>query len=181
MASTPHELPEKNKGDDLTHGHVNTLTEAAQQVLSPSLTAFTLRKGDAASPLSPLIVKLVKIVDTAGSGSGSGSAAAGGCEDLYRVKEMYWSEDDNEWKINNESTWCLDQRAAPQQNFSIGDVVSAWWSGQRGAFIPLVMAGGVRLKHGKVIGICNQECGTYRVAIVTRAYSDECPDGSGTN
>ncbi len=107
----PDKFPEKNKGDSLSHQHVNALGEAFRQTNLP---------GSGFPPWQ-------QFAFTVASDEGSG---------IYKGTIRYFNHGTAVW-LDKTREWDLDANIS-ESTLTVGDKVPAYWDGQRGMFVPVV-------------------------------------------
>ncbi len=106
----PDKFPEKNKGDSLSHQHVNALGEAFRLINLP---------GSGFPPWQ-------QFAFTVTSDEGSG---------IYKGTVRYFNHGSAVWLDKNRE-WDLDANIS-ESTLTVGDKVPAYWDGQRGMFVPV--------------------------------------------
>jgi hypothetical protein len=135
-------LPTFKKGDRLKHGHVNTLSQGLNE-------ANKVRRGGLHSwghhvvGTAPWHQRLAIVVDPEDSSNEDEVA----CDGMAMIRFLYfdpeaptdeegvygaWTTDDSE-----NGTACLDYLAIGSHKPDFGTILTVWWEGMRGAWIPI--------------------------------------------
>ncbi len=109
----PDKFPRKEKGDGLSHQHVNALSDVARMIVD---------QVDSTNP-SPWQQHTFKIIDS--------SNVSG----IFLGKIRYYSHSDSEW-LERSREWDIDTNGL-DLTVVVGDFLTAWWDGQRAMYIPI--------------------------------------------
>jgi hypothetical protein len=125
-------FPHKRRGDPLSHGHVNDLSDVARRVSRPARGSFrTGRHGKtfmSQSALAPWDQQLVVVQSDEGGG-------------LYRVRIRWYNSDTPAWETDTSIEYDLDANDL-DLDLRVGDKLVAYWDEQRGMFVPTGGSGG---------------------------------------
>jgi hypothetical protein len=150
-------LPTFKKGDRLKHGHVNTLSQGLNE-------ANKLRRGGLHSwghhvvGTAPWHQRLAIVVDPETEGSDAGGIT---CEGQAMIRFRWFdpaivvtAEDATEENPENDG-WatiagvgevaCLDYKAAGIAEPAFGTILTVWWDGQSGSWIPAISSPLIRI------------------------------------
>lgn len=142
-------FPQKQPGDSLSADHVNRLSRVASQQEALVLGGNAHGLDNRTQPFPPFRQGTFYVTDdpddeSSGSGSSQSISSSGSVinppgvrSDLYEIRPRYYDHTVKQWFIDEtKGPWDLDAGGLGL-SLSVGDVVTAWYDQQRGAWIPV--------------------------------------------
>ncbi len=128
-------FPKKNRGDSLTHQHVNDLSSVARRFSDFRVSGgLSLNHGESFVSLSTLPPFTQYILEVSNTKINDEDTDDSG---FYLGKVRYYSASDSEWNTNDDREWEVDVSGVSYE-LRVGDIIVAWWDEQRGMFTPTV-------------------------------------------
>lgn len=133
-------FPRKKRGDRLEHQLTNRWSSVCRRFVSafPGSNLTGLQGGtfSSSSPLPAWCQTIVEITEK--------------LSDYYYCKLRYYNGDAAEW-ISQDGEWKLDATGLGM-DFSVGEIVTAYWHEQRGMFVPIIDTNPLMETEGETSG-----------------------------
>jgi hypothetical protein len=135
-------FPDKKKGDQLSHSHVNQLNAAARESSRLKIGSGLRGWGHHVAAPTPWIQRLAIVVDPEAYENEQEDT----CPDMALIRFRYFDpeevgEGDCEcgWVTDETegTSACLDYKAAGMIKPEVGTVLTVWWHEQRGYYVPI--------------------------------------------
>jgi len=161
-------FPDKRAGDFLSHEHVNDINSVVRPIASRGGSPYAITRDGSSSPLPPHIQRVVVItaegseLESSSSNSSESLSSSRSSESsilddevLFECRFRYYDHAAREWYTDDEAEpHDLDAGSVNATTLQVGDVLTAYWDSQRGAFIPILTgAGGLCDPQNAIIDI----------------------------